>query len=138
MGVKLAVPFVPAGVKDAVLFVPAGVNEAVPLVPAGVKLTLPFVPAGVPALTALVVPWLPVNAGVDTVPVGVMLFEPPVVPTSPLAAVVPWIITPLSASTSVANDGQVPLVIIKSIPEMETGVAQVTLTFCHVGPTVSI
>lgn len=63
-------------------------------------LAVPFVPAGVPALVALEVTWLPVkvsagtvpalpvNTGAATVPCGVYEVDPPVVPTSPLAACV--------------------------------------------------
>lgn len=93
-------------------FVPAGVPAdvapvvVVPFVPAGVKLTVPFVPAGVPALTADVVPADPLKVGWLTVPVGVMVAFPPVVPTSPFAASVPCRNWPLSALTSVKPEGQ--------------------------------
>jgi hypothetical protein len=89
--------------------VPAGVpalvapDVAVPFVPAGVKETVEFVPAGVYEFM--------VSVGWLTVPVGVIVAFPPVVPTSPLAATVPRSILPLSAETSDQPEGQVPEII---------------------------
>ena len=77
-----------------------------------------FVPCGVPALVPLVA-WLdvPVNTGAVTVPAGVMVAFPPVVPTSPLAAIVPCTNWPFRAVTWVNELGQVPLRIIMMAPE---------------------
>ena len=96
-------PLVPAGVpplvelvvSDAPVNVSAGTVPGVP-VKAGAEL----VPAGVPALTAAVVFWSPVKVGAATVPAGVMVFDPPLVPTSPFAAIVPMTVKPFSAVTS--------------------------------------
>ena len=49
-----------------------------------------------------------VSEGWLTVPVGVMVPLPPVAPTSPLAAIVPRSIFPLSADTSDQPEGQLP------------------------------
>lgn len=97
-------------------------------VPDGVTVPVALVPAGVPALVAEVV-WLevPVNVGVLTVPLGVRVAEPPVVPTSPLALSVPLRSFPFRAETSVKPIGQVPDKIITSKPLVRpkpTGVAQ--------------
>ena len=48
-----------------------------------------FVPDGVPALVALVVEDDPVKVGAETLPDGVMVGLPPVVPTLPFAFSVP-------------------------------------------------
>jgi hypothetical protein len=50
----------------------------------------------------------PVNAGAELVPAGVMVSDPPVVPTLPCAVVVPRSIKPSSASVSVNPVGQAP------------------------------
>jgi hypothetical protein len=85
--------------------------------------TVPALPVKVSAGT---VPADPVNVGAATVPagvklavafdpVGVTLFAPPVVPTSPFAAIVPYGIAPLSAETSEYPPGQA-VIIIKIVP----------------------
>ena len=89
-------------------------------VPAGVKETVPFVPVGVPALTALVVAELPENicaAAVKVAIVGVIVLDPPMVPTSPLAANVPNGMDPFSELFSAKPAGQLPEVIIKTEPD---------------------
>ncbi len=94
--------------------VPVGVTVPVPLVPAAVTLCVweasaavePEIvgalldPAGVPAESLDVLADEPVKAGVELVPVGVRLSDPPPVPTLPCEASVPMIVTPSSAATS--------------------------------------
>lgn len=96
------VPAPPVNVGAATL--PAGVYEFI--VSAGAE----FVPAGVPADTALDVTELPVKVGVETVPAGVIVFDPPLVPTSPLAAMVPMTVNPFRPLISVHPLLHVPLV----------------------------
>ena len=100
---------VPDGVNAAVPFVPAGVYESI--VNAGALL----VPAGVPPLTALVVLLPPVNVGAATVPVGVIVSDPPVVPASPLAIVVPITVNPAKLVSSLNPMGhELDLLTVKS------------------------
>lgn len=103
------------------LIVPAGVPpEVAPVV------AVLLVPAGVPALTAEVVADVPVSVACCTVPAGVIVAFPPVVPTSPLAAKVPRSILPFRAEASVHPAGQEPLTTKVSRPEgteLEAGVA---------------
>lgn len=97
----------PSGVTVEVALVPKGVTVEVLFVPAGVKDTVELVPAGVPALTASLATASPVKVGWETVPAGVRVSEPPVVPTSPCAARVPIRVTPSRAVSSVQPLGQV-------------------------------
>ena len=58
-----------------------------------------------------------VNVGWLTVPVGVMVAFPPLLPTSPFAAIVPCKNLPFSAETSVVPDGHVPVICTTSKPD---------------------
>lgn len=110
----------PGDEPPIVLNAPLEVPALLPVTVATVA--VPLVPAGVPALTALVVPWLPAKVGVETVPAGVMLSVPPVPPTSALALIVPRGKFPLSALLSVNPMGHAPLAIITISPEKVSGV----------------
>ena len=90
--VKIGAAIVPAGVPAVTA------DVAWPTIP--VKIGAATVPAGVPALAAEDVTRDPTNTGAEIVPVGVIVFDPPVVPTSPFATSVPIIVLPLSAATS--------------------------------------
>lgn len=74
------------------------------MVSAGTEL----VPLGVPAVSLDVAALEPVKVGALTVPVGVIVSEPPVVPTSPAANVVPRSTKPFSALACVKPAGQEP------------------------------
>ena len=124
----LTVPFVPAGVPaltDAFVGTFAGQDiapsENAPLAfvgtPAGQEsapsANAPLAFVGTPA-GQLIAP--SEYAPLVFVPVGVIEFEPPVVPTSPAACVVPRSICPESAETSVLPAGQEPLTTRKTNP----------------------
>lgn len=100
-------------------------------------------------VSAGTVPALPVNVGAatppagvyefiasdgwDTVPTGVMLFEPPVAPTFPAIAVVPITVNPASALFSVYPAGQEPDVMMSKDPEGgATGVQSAPPIHTHV------
>jgi hypothetical protein len=57
-----------------------------------------------------------VKAAVAFVPAGVTVFDPPVAPTSPLAAIVPSGIAPLNADTCCVPTGHDAFVVIVSVP----------------------
>ena len=58
-----------------------------------------------------------VKAGCETVPVGVIVSAPPVVPTLPCPVVVPVTVNPSRSVASVYPAEQAPAVIIKSEPD---------------------
>lgn len=102
-------------VTPSVLTVPVktGVAAGHAIVPSGVTVPVLFVPDGVPALTAELTTLFPLK-----LPVGVMVVDPPVVPTSPCAASVPTSICPSNAATSLVPTGHVPLI---AMPMKPTG-----------------
>jgi hypothetical protein len=113
----LVAPFVPAGVPPDTELVVSNEPLKVGTPPGQVIVSAGIVPWEPEKLSAGTVPACPLNTGAATVPVGVIESDPPVPPTSLLAANVPRTMNEFSSLACVKPVGQVPLSINMIAPD---------------------